>query len=298
MFCLGILGAVAAQTGGNPFEMVPRLKEIPKVETPSSPQSVESGNPFELYRDGTRPQAEVVNPIVTEKKQKPTTEINTPAVNSSKYDSFLFTVMMICLILLAVLLTLFRGLFAKIYRAIFNDNMLNQLYRENVGKSLPYIIIYCMFFINLGIFLLLLLKHYGLPEPDSYWKYLGQLILGITALFVLKHMVLSIIAYIFPVEKEAQLYSFTIMIFGIMLGLILAPVNLFLAYAPPYITQWLVYLTFAIIVTLYSLRTLRGLFMTNKYLLFHKFHFLLYICTVEIAPVLVLAKLIIKQLEG
>ncbi len=297
LFCLWVLGNLAgAQTGENPFEMAPRLQEAPEVETPATPQMVESDNPFELLRKGGTPLATPSEPISV--VDKPKKRVPASTRGSKEYDSFLFTVMMICLILLAILLTLFRGLFAKIYRAIFSDNMLNQLYRENAGKSLPFIIMYCFFFVNLAVFLFLLLRHYGLSNPPSYWGYLGKFILGISGVFVLKHLVLSLIAYIFPVEKEVQLYSFTIMIFSIMIGLVLSPINLFLAYAPIYVTQGLLYLTFAIIIGLYGLRTLRGLFMTNKYLLFHKFHFLLYICTVEIAPVLVLAKLIIKQLEG
>ena len=46
----------------------------------------------------------------------------------------------------------------------------------------------------------------------------------------------------------------------------------------------------------YIFRSLRGLFVAGRFLAFHKFHFLLYICTVEIAPVLILIKLIFKQL--
>jgi len=41
---------------------------------------------------------------------------------------------------------------------------------------------------------------------------------------------------------------------------------------------------------------LRGLLLANKFVLFHKFHFLLYICIVEIAPVVLVLKLIFSQL--
>ncbi|GJM34991.1 MAG: DUF4271 domain-containing protein [Saprospiraceae bacterium] len=275
--------------------MVPRLKEGPKVETPSASKVVEQGNPFDLHRNKETPSSFRPKPVATPKVVAKPRPIES---NSTAYDSFLFSVMMVCLILLAVLLTLFRSLYSKISRAIFSDTMLNQLYRENPGMKISFIFLYSFFFINLSVFIFLLLRHYGITDNNTYWQFLGQIILGVSSLFTLKHVVLSLIAYIFPVEKEARLYSFTIMIFSIILGLILAPMNLFLAYTPPLITQTLLYFTFAIIVGIYGLRTLRGLFMTNKYLLFHKFHFLLYICTIEIAPVLVLAKLIIKQLQG
>ena len=40
---------------------------------------------------------------------------------------------------------------------------------------------------------------------------------------------------------------------------------------------------------------LRGLFLASKYLSFHKFHFFMYLCTVEIAPVLVVVKLLLLK---
>ncbi len=108
-----------------------------------------------------------------------------------------------------------------------------------------------------------------------------------------KHIALNVIAYIFPIQKEVRQYSFMIMIFNIVLGVALAPVNLIVAYSTPTTLSSLILVLFTLIGLFYLFRHLRGIMIANKYLVFHKFHFLLYICTVEIAPMMVLLKLIL-----
>jgi len=100
--------------------------------------------------------------------------------------------------------------------------------------------------------------------------------------------------WIFPVEKEVRQYSFTIIIFSIILGLVLAPFNLFIAYGPAYLLPTLFWVTIGVMAAIYLYRTIRGIFLANRFLAFHQFHFLLYICTVEIAPVVILVKVILS----
>jgi hypothetical protein len=83
-----------------------------------------------------------------------------------------------------------------------------------------------------------------------------------------------------------------------MMSLFLGPVNLLIAYAPEGFTPLLINGTLFILALFYVLRSLRGAFIANNYLLYYKFHFLLYLCTVEIAPALVLIKIISNYLTG
>jgi len=100
---------------------------------------------------------------------------------------------------------------------------------------------------------------------------------------------------IFPVEKEAASYSFTMIAFGILLSLFLVAVNVFVAYGPAHLIQTTIYMAFGVIGLVYAFRSLRGLIIANNFLAANKFHFFLYLCAVEIAPVLVLVKLVRDQ---
>ena len=201
---------------------------------------------------------------------------------------------MFILVLLTFLMTLFRSLFSRVYKAFINDNMMNQLFREKEGSgNLVFFILYGMFLINLGFFLFLLSKHYEVAPSFGNFRWLLYCIGGASGLIILKHLLLKVLGFIFPVSKEMDLYNFTIIVFGIVIGLILIPVNIFLAYGPAEMMSSLIYFTFIVLILIYLFRSLRGLFIANKFLVFYKFHFLLYICTVEIGPVLVLTKLLL-----
>jgi hypothetical protein len=49
---------------------------------------------------------------------------------------------------------------------------------------------------------------------------------------------------------------------------------------------------------IYLFRSLRGLFVGARFLAFHKLHFLLYLCAVEIAPVAIAIKWILTNAGG
>ena len=116
---------------------------------------------------------------------------------------------------------------------------------------------------------------------------------GIVCLiFIGKHLLLFIVGYIFPIQKELGLYNFTIMVFGIISGLLLLPINIVIAYVPMEIGKVVVYLSLGAIIAIYLFRIIRGLSIGSKYLVLHKFHFFIYLCTVEILPVIVLLKIL------
>jgi len=104
-------------------------------------------------------------------------------------------------------------------------------------------------------------------------------------------MILNILATVFPIENEASLYNLTITIFGIVTSLVLFVANLFLMYASENLAPTIIYITLGILAIIYLFRAVRGLSVGSKFLNHHKFHFFIYLCTVEIAPVLILWKL-------
>lgn len=271
----------------NPFELLPRLKEKPMEEEKATPPK-EEANPFDLI-EPTEEKTILPAPILP--LQKETSD--EPYGNKS----FMLGVILFGLILMAVMFTSLRPFINKCYRAVLNENMLNQIYREReTGTFLPYFLLYILFFIQAGTFLFLVLRHNKFSFQVSPFILLATCILVLAGLFFLKHLLLAIAGTIFPISKETRVYSFTIMVYSIILGLLLAPANLMIAYAPAEMINFLIGGSLLMIVGLYVVRAFRGLLLANSYLRFHIFHFLLYICTVEIVPVLVLYKMITNQL--
>ncbi|MDX1667167.1 MAG: DUF4271 domain-containing protein [Saprospiraceae bacterium] len=288
---ISLLGSGAlGQKGENPFELTPRLPASERIQPDAEEIAAESppGNPFEMVAP---PEGSPEIPQTTEMQGEEAEE------EPFAYRRFKFGLILFLLLLLAFLVTLLRSSVRKTYRAFLNENLMNQLYRNQAARgNLPFLLLYGMFFINAAAFLFFLMYHSGYLSTPPYWKAYLFILVGLVSVFLFKHLLLFILGSIFPLRSEMSLYSFTIIVFSIILGFALLPLNLLAAYAPSQLIWPALYTGIGIAGATYLYRSVRGLIIGYNYLFFHKFHFLLYICTVEIAPALVLLKLIMNNL--
>ena len=278
----------------NPFELQYRadrkaklsgLKDI--VETPTEETTK---NPFDVIR--------------TPQKVKPTTA--TAAVNPNKIEkkkttlpqvvedkNFRFSLTMTMLILLALITSIYRNQLIRAYRAFSNENVMRMLHREKGTVAyFPYYILYALFIFNAGILIYLLLRHFQLTPEIGNLTLLGITTGGFALILLLKQLVVNILGWVFPIEKETSIYNMTITIFGIVLSIVLFVANIIIAYAPPNIVPFAIYFFLGVIGLIYLFRAVRGLSIGAKFLNHNKFHFFIYLCTVEIAPVLILWKML------
>lgn len=260
----------------------------------------QENNPFELtYRKGYKESEKQVseNPFdkVSPVKEVTAEEIMVKPLLTEQSTNFFLLITL--LLLLALLLTFLRSFAVASIGALGTENLFNFLYREMSGRGvLPYFLLYIFFIVNLGIFC-----HFALPvildsmhstfNPNYYVVFfLPFILLG------LKHFILTFIGFVFPIKKEMDRYQFLMVVTGITMGLFVSPMNIFL----PYLNEeWkqisiLGTLVFLGLVLLYHF--LRGLTLGVRFIGSHQFHFLLYLCVIEIAPVLILVKLIINSL--
>ena len=75
----------------------------------------------------------------------------------------------------------------------------------------------------------------------------------------------------------------------------LVPIILIVAYAPRDVSQVVLYGALGLLVLTYLFLSLRGLFIGNRFIAPNKFHFLLYLCVVETAPLLIIYKMVATQ---
>jgi len=205
-------------------------------------------------------------------------------------QNLLFGIALFILLLLAVLMVLNRRMLRDAYRAMSNDNYLRFLFRDYQNKLWIYRTFYLYFFINAGFFIYLTVSlSSGGSRPSL--SILPIAVGFIMMVYCVRHLVLQIIGSSFPVSKETELFGFIIMLINIVFGLVLTPLNLALAFGPPFLLKALIYTGLGLFIFLYIFRQLKGLFLSSRLLGTYLFHFFLYFCIVEIAPLLVIGKL-------
>ncbi len=258
--------AVGADIFTNPFNMVPH--RVPGAALGMAENATEAFNPFAvLPRGGGLP------------------------------NSVLFSVLLVIFCLLTFSVASNRTSVGRAWGGFLNDNSLNLAQREASGLvgSTPYYMLYLNFLLNAGVFIFLVTRIF---QGDNF-NNLGFLLIcigGAFLAFLSKHVMVNGVSYIFSKEQEARRYNFLIIVFNCVLGLFLIPFNFLIAFARDSdYRSLLAFWMLGLVLIFYFYRALRSTSIGIKFLSSSPFHFLLYLCTVEIAPVLFLIKLGIMQ---
>jgi hypothetical protein len=274
---------LGAQDSGNPFELTFRLSEEPAEEGPT--------NPFDLMPHQVPGAAEEFTAAI----QTQTLPIDQLRERPPMKTSTLFIILVGALIFFTFAVGSNRAAVGRAWRSFLNDNSLTIAQRDATGLAgnTPYYMLYINFLINAGIFAFLIVQSLSNSAFNNAWFLV--LCIGLSIMvFLSKHILLFFVQLLFPVQKEVQRYNFLITVFNCVLGLFLVPFNFLIAFLLEY-KDFLVFWAIGLAIIFYGYRTLRAMIMGSKFLSGNQFHFLLYLCTVEIAPLMVFIKFIMNQ---
>ncbi len=280
------ISAISAFARFNPFELRHRLsnEELQQI-------AYSQRNPFELIRGDEAREILAFLPSVT----SPNLTIKTPEDRRYvKAPGLLFWIYLALFFFLSLLINLERHLLVRMVRGMFNDQLASSLMRdkERSGSSV-YLSWYLFFFMNAGIFMFQISNWWTKGQfPGTAQIYLLWFSAGIFSFYVFKHLLLNFIGAIFPLNKPMQQYSFSINLFNALLGLMLFPVNVGLSYTDGFPRDIFLLAGLTFVTISFMLRVARGLLIGLPYLIGSPIHFFLYLCAVELAPVLIIVKLV------
>jgi hypothetical protein len=274
------------------------LEQSQKQAIPDSSLTLQTQtNPFEVNPPTSTPPPILTPPPEIPKEEDTSEESTSPEQNltSTSISQFVLALLFILMLLiLAIVVNLSKGLIGRIYRASLNENFSSLLYRErNLHASMYlYYLSYIVFFLNTGLFLYLMAHVFELEIGlrNSVWIFIACVAL----IYLTKHIILSFLGYVFPISKEINQYSFNILLFNILLGLLLIPVNLFIAFGPIPLLKTIAWFGISMVIVIYLLRQFRGYLISSRLITDNTFHFFVYLCTIEILPLLVLMKVFFK----
>ena len=280
---LGFLSSITiAQDTPNPFDLPGETDE--RTENGVT-KRVHSDNPFDLQpltQDGRQLTSSDVKP---EKESRPRL--------SASDQGGRIGISLLLLIPLALLLTLFRGVFNDFLESAYRDRKFNQFFRRlNSMWVAPNILLYLFFFLSISVFTHLALKYYDYDLFDNTVQSISFLVISIGGYFTLKHTLIYFLGDTFEVKNESIRYSLLILTFNIILGVFLTPINLLLLLGPDSIRGAVLILGLLLCVGVIILLYLRALSVSNRLLMQDTLHFFMYLCTIEIAPLFIVAKLL------
>jgi len=201
-------------------------------------------------------------------------------------DSFIFIMILLSLLILTVSIVRDRKAFKSLYKLISNQNYLKLVNRDiNGGKMVFFILLYVLFFICFSLFV----YHYVSQNYNAGGVSIFIAIFAfITGTYCVKHLSLFGLGKITLTSKLISHYNFLIIVTNSICGILLFPIVILLNYSG--LSQIIFYIGLICIIICYITRQFNG---TPNL-----FHFFIYICTFEIAPAMIILKLIQEYAAG
>ena len=200
-------------------------------------------------------------------------------IESKDWATILF---MVCLAIIAVNKTISSVRFNEFVRLAYSDKY-TKIYRDSSNLMSGFTIsMFVLQLISFSFFTLLVLNQFNKAEKTDLIVYI-QILTFLSVFILSKYLIEKIIATAFKIEEFSEQFNLLKVNYRAYFGFILLPVNIILYYNSLN-SNWFFW---ALLITLISINIITYLVVLKLYqnLLLRKiFYFILYLCTLEIAP--------------
>ena len=222
-----------------------------------------------------------------------------PVVMQSEQRRFqgkemLFYVVILLLIIFGLLKLGFRKYFNDLLRVFFRTTLKQRQIKEQLIQTpLPSLMFNIFFVASAGLYLNFLFHHFMFTPVNNFWLMYLYCCVGLSIIYLVKFVGLKICGWLFNMRQAADSYIFIVFIINKVVGFSVLPFIILLAF-----TEGTVY-TVSLIVSLFSVgglflyRFILGYGAIHNEVRFNLFHFFLYICAFEVAPLLLIYKLLL-----
>jgi hypothetical protein len=213
------------------------------------------------------------------------------ALEKAMVGDWVVVLLFVCVLSLAISRYFFSDRIKQFFRAAFATHYFNQMERE--GGFFNETITYLLFFNFLLVFSLLIwvsLYNFGwLPAMDFLTPLLVffLLLLMLSVFFLVKSMLLGFLSWVFNTRQATQAYLKNIFLFNQLMGLFLLPVVAYAVYHP---TKTAILIAWGIFAAANLVKLGRGAWLGHNISRLSGYYLILYLCTVEFAPLLVILK--------
>lgn len=228
---------------------------------------------------------------------KPLDDVN--LLHEARPQEGLFYTIMGVFLLLAVIRLAYRKYFSDMFRAFFNPTLSQRQLREQLSQTpFPAFLLNAFFGVSMGVYLFLVLQQFNYIENRHPLYLVPVFIVLVILIYLVKYLFLKASGWLFGNPELLEGYIFVLYLINKVMGVLLLPFMLVLAFSMPDIAWTALHISIILIVLLFGYRYIRMYSLLKNHIYFSRFHFFLYLCAFEIAPVAVIGKLVLIWLNG
>ena len=201
------------------------------------------------------------------------------------------------LLLLAFIKLLFPKYFLNVFRLFFQPAFRQKQTREQLLQSaLPSLLLNLFFILSGGAYLALLLNYYQLVN-ESFWLLFLYGSISLLILYAGKYVFLSFAGWVFNIKQAAETYTFMVFLINKLLGVLLVPVILIIAFSDATIINVAITISMLLIGTLFVYRFVVSYTPVRREVKVSRLHFLFYVLAFELTPLLLIYKTLIIYMD-
>jgi hypothetical protein len=208
----------------------------------------------------------------------------------------LFYLVLGVVFLLAFIKLIFPKFFRNLFMLFFQTSLRQKQTREQLLQdSWAGLLINVLFFLSAGLFVTLLTK-YKSWSILPFWNLYGYITALLILIYIGKFLFIGFAGWVFNNKEAAQGYVFLVSMVNRIMGVLLIPFIVFLAFANQQLLNIIVTLSLGLVVILFLYRYLVSFGSLRNNLKINPFHFFIYLCTVEIIPMMLIYKLLVNYI--
>lgn len=212
---------------------------------------------------------------------------------TSHFQTHLFYVFLGLFLLLGLTYSAFKKYFHDLFEAFTSPTLSRRQLKDQLSQTpFPSLVFNVFFTLSLGLYLFLLFHRKGLLPKDIPIYFAGYFVLFLIFIYVLKYLSLRFLGWVLEIKEIVEGYMFTIFLINKILGIVLLPVILILAFSPSFLSNIVLDISVLFVVVFLGYRYFRAFPVLTTSIKISKFHFFIYLCAFEVVPVLVLGKII------
>lgn len=168
-----------------------------------------------------------------------------------------------------------------------------QLGEQLVQTPLPSLFMNIFFLASGAMYLDLLFRHYRFGSGYSFWLLYFYIAVALGVIYLVKYISLKLSGLLFNISQTTDAYIFVVFMINKIMGVMLLPFLVLLAFTDNEFYQFGLVLSFITVFILLAYRFILAYGLVRNQIRVKPFHFFLYLCCFEIAPLLLIYKLLL-----
>jgi hypothetical protein len=219
-------------------------------------------------------------------------------IHQANSKDSLFYLIVAILFYFASIRIFFEKYFSNLMTLFFRVSLRQQQIREQVLQTpLPSLLLNILFVISAGLYACFLLHYSRWGAGVNFWMLYLNCMALLAAIYLVKFVVLKFIGWVFSISRATDIYIFIVFLVNKMLGIFLLPFLIVIIFSGQEWREVFITISLAMVFVLWMYRILASYRPVRNEIKLTPFYFFLYLCAFEIAPLLLIYKVLLTYLE-